>query len=118
MTITPHDLAAMRARDRAFGDGESEATSDIAMDRRALLDHCAALEAALSSADRAALVTALRDAIAEQSARWARFVSMPVNDRGWERARQDANEARMAEAAARAALAAFDGALPDAVEQP
>ena len=50
MTITPDTLAAMRARDRAFGDGESEDASDIAQDRHALLDHCAALQAALSEA--------------------------------------------------------------------
>ena len=50
MTITPTDLDAMRARDRAFGDGESEDASDIAMDRHALLDRCEALRAALSEA--------------------------------------------------------------------
>lgn len=56
MTLTPHDLDAMRARDRAFGDGESEDASDIAQDRHALLAHCAALEAALAAtkADREA----------------------------------------------------------------
>ena len=50
MTITPTDLAAMRARDRAFGDGESEDASEIAQDRHALLDRCEALQAALSEA--------------------------------------------------------------------
>ena len=50
MTTAPTDLAAMRARDHAFGDGESEDASDIAQDRHALLDHCAALQAALSEA--------------------------------------------------------------------
>ena len=42
---TPLDLDAMRARDRAFGDGESEDTDSIAADRHALLAHCAALAA-------------------------------------------------------------------------
>lgn len=60
---TPLDLNAMRARDRAFGDGESEAADSIAMDRHALLAHCAALaaeverltaEAAAAKADREA----------------------------------------------------------------
>ena len=50
MTITPTDLEAMRARDHAFGDGESEDASDIAMDRHALLGRCDALQAALSEA--------------------------------------------------------------------
>lgn len=44
MTITPDTLAAMRARDRAFGDGESEDADAIAQDRHALLNHCDALE--------------------------------------------------------------------------
>jgi hypothetical protein len=38
-------IDAMRARDRAFGDGESEAADSIAMDRHALLTHVAALAA-------------------------------------------------------------------------
>ena len=50
MSTAPPDLDAMRARDRAFGDGESEDASDIAMDRHALLGRCDALQAALSEA--------------------------------------------------------------------
>jgi hypothetical protein len=38
-------IDAMRARDRAFGDGESEAADSIAMDRHALLTHVAASRA-------------------------------------------------------------------------
>ena len=50
MTTDLDALAAMRARDRAFGDGESEDASESTQDRHALLDRCEALQAALSEA--------------------------------------------------------------------
>lgn len=93
MTIAPPDLAAMRARDHAFGDGESEDASDIAQDRHALLDHCDALEARIAAWRAHQLATldyvphpaSIEDRCALEKRREAAWAEVMRVDPGWER---------------------------------
>lgn len=118
---TPLDLDAMRARDRAFGDGESEAAFSIAMDRHALLAHVASLaaeverlRAALAVAESGAAPTrgTLINALASAGA--ARVAAQHAADTATlatvTAARMRVVEAKEAESAARAALDAFERA--------